>query len=191
MKLRTFLSVAALAVVVATRVQAGGAGSDLDEPFALGLGAATAVSGAVAGAAVGALSFDVPVGHPLSIMIEPSVSWVSSAGGGVLQLTMAAVMRFYLISPFVPEDRQAHWGPFIAGGAAVSWARQQSGATPNVIAFGPNVEAGYRLVFGDHGIFLEPAVAWMMLYGARLDPGGPSAVTSNGLLVGLTVGYRF
>ncbi len=187
------LFMAAFAVLVVFPVSAKGVGSEADEPFALGVEAATTVSGAIAigNTVLAGLSFDIPAGHPLSIMVKPSVSWVSSGDGGILQVALSATMRFFLIAPFVPEDRQAHWGPFIAGGAAGSWAQQQSGAMLNMVAFGPHVEAGYRLVFGDHGIFLEPAVEWTILYGARLDPSGPTAVTSNGLFVSISVGYRF
>lgn len=192
MKLRRSLAAAAaLAVAIALPAHARSPGSDLSEPFALGLQAGSVISGTIGQALFAGLSFDIPAGHPLSIMFEPSVFWVSGANGGVFRLSLDAALRLYLFSPFVSEDRPAHWGPFIAGGAAVSWVPQQTSNFLDVIAFGPYVEAGYRLVFADHGIFVEPAAAWTTLYGARLDPAGPSAVTSNGLFVSLAVGYRF
>ena len=89
------------------------------------------------------------------------------------------------------EDRQVQWGPFLAGGAAVAWGHAQGNSTLNAFSIGPDLRAGYRLVFGDRGIYLEPTLGWMVLFGAQLGPSGSNFVATNGIRAGLTAGYRF
>ena len=78
----------------------------------------------------------------------------------------------------------------MAAGADVAWTRQLSDSTLDAVSFGPDVEGGYRLVFGDRGSSIQPTFGWIALYGARLNVEGPSPVTSSGYSAGLTVGYR-
>jgi hypothetical protein len=191
MKLIITTTVAALALFAISVAPVEAAKSEAREPVALGLDAGTTAASAIFGAAAAGLLLDVPLAHPLSLTFQPSAYWSSGTDVSIIQLTMAVMMRFYLISLFVPEERQAHWGPFMAAGVGVAWAREHSGALLDVIAFGPDVQAGYRLVFGDRGFFLEPTVAWMSLYGARLDASGATATTNSGISLGFTLGWRF
>jgi hypothetical protein len=88
--------------------------------------------------------------------------------------------------------RQTLWGPFAGLGAAAAWEGWNGGASVSVLSGGPAAEAGYRLVFGDHGLFLEPYLGWMAFFGARKASGAPLAFSfANGMFGGLSLGYRF
>ncbi len=191
MKLIRVAATAALALFVVAAAQARADSSDIGEPVALGLDVGTSAINAVMGTAAVSLSLDLPLGHPLSLTLQTAASWAPGTGSSVFQLALIAQARFYFISLFVPENGQANWGPFMAAGADVAWTRQLSDSTLDAVSFGPDVEGGYRLVFGDRGIFIEPTFGWIALYGARFDVEGPSPVTSSGYSAGLTVGYRF
>ena len=171
MKLSAMLIASVLALFPATAALAGTARAELGEPLAVGIDVGTTASSAVMGAVAGSVCFELPLAHPLSLTFEPSAYWSSGTGVSILQLTLVAMMRFYPVALFVSEG-QAHWGPFVAAGAAVAWAHEQSDASLDVVSFGPDVEAGYRLVFGDRGIFVEPSFGWTALYGGRFDSSG-------------------
>jgi len=110
----------------------------------------------------------------------------------LFQLTVIAEVRFYIVSLLVTDpSRQAHWGPFVSGGAAVAWARMLGGSTIDAVSFGPDLAAGYRLVFGDHGIFLEPSMGWMALYGATFTTSGMSSAVNTGITLAMILGWRF
>lgn len=191
MKLSRVAAIAALALFVLAGARARADSSDIGEPVALGVDVGTAAISSLMGAPAGGLSLDLPLGHPLSLTLQTVASWTPGTGSSVFQLALIAQARFYFVSLFVPETGQADWGPFIAAGAAVAWTRELNDSTVDAVSFGPDVQAGYRLVFGDRGIFLEPTFAWLALYGARFDVEGPSPVTSSAYSAGLTVGYRF
>ncbi len=190
MKLGATILSATLALFLVSTARTIAAPVEAREPVALGLDVGTTASSALMGAVAGSVCLDLPVAHQMSLTFSPSVYWASGTDVSVLQLTMIAMMRFYPVALFVNEA-QAHWGPFVAAGAAVAWAQEQSGATLNVVSFGPDVEVGYRLVFGDRGIFVEPTFGWMALYGGLLDSSGASATMNSGFSAGFTLGYRF
>jgi hypothetical protein len=66
----------------------------------------------------------------------------------------------------------------------------QGGSTLNVLSIGPAVEVGYRLVFGDRGIFVEPSLGWMALLGGKFDASGINSAMNSGMTFALILGYR-
>jgi len=180
----------AFSLLVSTTVCATPSSSIDPAAFGVDLGATTA--GAFMGAAALDISVDIPLARGWSLDLEPSGYWAAGSQSSVVQLDAVTLARFYLTSLFINgADRQSQWGFFIAGGAVAAWENIQGGSALDVLSIGPTFRLGYRLVFGDHGIFLEPALGWMALIGGRFEAGGVTPITNSGVTAGLTLGYRF
>ncbi|HVP17434.1 MAG TPA: hypothetical protein VMU36_00455 [Spirochaetia bacterium] len=185
---------AAVAVTLffAHAARAGAAPADSVDPVAAGLDVGTTASSAFVGAAAASFSLDLPLGHSVSLQLQPSAYYASGTSVTIFQLTVITSLRFYVVSLFVTDPRrQAQWGPFVSGGAAVAWARMLNGSTIDAVSFGPDLAAGYRLVFGNHGIFIEPSVGWMALYGATFNSSKISSAVNTGVVLGMILGWRF
>jgi hypothetical protein len=76
-------------------------------------------------------------------------------------------------------------------GAAAAWKHAQGGSVLNILSIGPVLRAGYRLVFGDRGIYVEPTLGFLVFAGGQFGPGGAAAALNTGVTAGLTLGYRF
>jgi hypothetical protein len=163
-----------------------------DKPIALGADIGTIAAGALMGAVTGSLSADLPLSRAWSLNLAPSGYWASINGTSMLQLNMEGTVRFCLMSLFVKDaSRQVNWGLFAACGAATAWERIETASALNVLSAGPVLRAGYRLVLGDHGIFLEPSLGWMALYGVQFSSGGVFPTLNTGATLGMILGYRF
>jgi hypothetical protein len=161
------------------------------EPVAIGAEVGTIAAGALMGAAAGGISVDLPLTPAWSLGLEPSGYWATGVGSSVLQLNLEGTLRFHLMSLFVDDHaRPTHWGPFLAAGADASWERARVSSSLAILSLGPVLKAGYRLVFGEHGIFLEPSIGWMALFGVELGSGGGSSISNAGATAGLILGYR-
>lgn len=180
-----------LAVILIAGVAAGAAPVPL-ERTALGADIGTTTAGAFMGAVAGAFSLELPLSRAWAIDIEPSFYGASGTGTSILQINVEALARFYLTSLFVDDPtRPAQWGPFAAAGGVAAWGYAQGDSTITVLALGPAIRAGYRFVFGDAGIFVEPSVGFMALFGGQFAPAGVTSSANSGVTLGLIVGWRF
>lgn len=153
------------------------------ERTAIGADIGTAAAGAFVGAVAATLSMELPMSRGWAIDLEPSFYTASGTGASILQISAEALMRFYFTSLFVGDAaRPVSWGPFLAAGAVATWGYAQGDSTISVLALGPAIQAGYRVVFGDAGFFFEPSLGYMALF---------SSSTNVGVTLGLTTGWRF
>ena len=190
--MKSRITLASLVLALLVPALAGAAPSTATDPMAIGADIGTTATGIAMGAVAVDLSVDMPLARSWAFDLEPSAYVASGPGAFVLQLTVEALARFYFMSLVVTEaERQAQWGPFLAGGAVVAWARAQGNSTLSAFSIGPELRAGYRLVFGDGGIYVEPTFGWMVLFGAQLGSGGLTTAITDGIRAGLTLGYRF
>ncbi len=186
----------AFAVFLALILSAGALGSaDSPAPLertALGADIGTTAAGAFMGAVAGSFSLELPLSRAWAIDIEPSFYGTSGTGTSILQINVEVLTRFYLLSLFLDDlTRPVQWGPFAAAGGVAAWGYSQGDSTITVLALGPAVRAGYRFVFGNAGIFAEPSVGFMALFGGQFAPAGVSSSVNTGITLGLIVGWRF
>jgi hypothetical protein len=190
MKPRTLI--ASLVFILCIPALVAAAPSATKAPMAVGADLGTTSAGALMGAAAAGFSVDLPLAPAWSLDLESSGYWASGTDNSVVQINVAALARFYFMSLFIKDSaRQVQWGPFLAGGAVVAWERAQADSILNVLSIGPVLRAGYRLVFGDRGIFVEPSLGWMALFGGEFAPSGLASAVNAGMTGGLTLGYRF
>jgi len=162
------------------------------ERTAVGADIGSTAAGAFMGAVAASFTLELPLSRAWAIDIEPSFYWASGTGTSILQINAEALARFYLVSLFVDDQtRTVQWGPFVAAGAIAAWGYAQGDSTITVLALGPAIRAGYRFIFGDAGIFVEPSVGFMALFGGQFAPAGASSSMNTGLTLGLIVGWRF
>ena len=162
------------------------------EAQAIGVDIGTTAASAVMGAAAASLSIDLPLSRSWSVDLEPSGYWSQGTDAAVLQFSLAGLVRFYLLSLFEPDtDRPVQWGPFLAAGAIAAWEHVQAVTTIDDLAIGAEFRAGYRLVFGDKGIFVEPSLGWTAFLGSRFAANAYSSSLSSGMTAAVILGYRF
>lgn len=160
-------------------------------PVALGADIGTTAAGAFMGAVSIGLSLELPLSRAWALDLEPSFYAVAGTDISIVQINAEALARFYFVSLFVDDSAPVQWGPYLAAGAAAAWSLVQEAAATTTVSLGPVVRAGYRLVFGGAGLYLEPSVGYMALLGAQLSPAGASLSANGGLTLGLIVGWRF
>ena len=166
-------------------------GTAATERTAVGADVGATAAGAFAGAVSLAFSVELPLSRAWAIDLEPSVYVAPGTGVSILQVNAGALARFYFMSLFVADAaRPAQWGPFFAAGAVAAWEYAPDQAI-TVLALGPAIRAGYRVVFGDAGFSFEPSVGFMALFGGHFEPAGTSASANAGLTLGLIAGWRF
>ncbi len=162
-----------------------------DTATAIGVDVGATAAGAFVGALSAGASVELPLSRGWGVDLEPSFYAASGTGVTILQVNAAALGRFYFMSLLVPPSRPVSWGPFAAAGLVGSYAHVQGDSTLDVLSVGTTIRAGYRLVFGDRGVFFEPSVGFMALLGGRLGSAGTTLGTNAGVTLGLVAGWRF
>ncbi len=171
-----------LAMVLVAGLSAGAAPVS-SERTAVGADIGATAAGAFVGALAVSLSVELPLSRGWAINLEPSFYAATGTDTSILQINAEALARFYLTSLFVVDAaRPVQWGPFVAAGAVAAWEYAQGDSAMSVLALGPAVRAGYRVVFGDTGFFFEPSLGFMALVSSR---------TNTGVTLGMTAGWRF
>ena len=149
----------------------------------MGADIGTTAAGAFMGAVAVSLSVELPLSRAWAIDLEPSFYAASGTDMSILQVNVEALARFYLVSLIASDAaRPVEWGPYVAAGAVAAWGDAQGDSNISVLAVGPAVRAGYRVVFGDAGFFFEPSVGFMALF---------SSGANTGMTLGLIAGWRF
>ncbi len=167
------------------------AGASTPAPVAIGVDIGTTAAGAFMGAVSLGFSLELPLSRAWALDLEPSFYAASGTDMTIVQINAAALARFYLVSLFVNEAAPAQWGPFLSAGATAAWGLLDEAQAIATVSLGPTVRAGYRLVFGDVGLFLETSVGYMALFGVQVTPAGASFSANGGLTLGLVAGWRF
>jgi hypothetical protein len=162
------------------------------ERIAIGADLGTTAASAFVGSTAARLSVELPLSSSLALDLEPSFYAASGTGMSIAQVNAEALARCYLVSLFAKDQpRTARWGPYLAGGAVAAWSRETGGSVITILALGPEIRGGYRFVFGEAGLFVDPSVGYALLTGIRLEPDAKSFTMNGGLTLGMTIGWRF
>lgn len=176
------LTFALLAPALALRAKPGA--------VSIGLDLGTTAMGLAMDAGAAALSFELPQAEAWALDLEPSFYAASGTTASTLQLNLAALCRFYLVSP--PKDESAaQQGTYLAAGALASCEWIRSFSPLFGFAIGPILRAGYRIAFSDRRLYLDLSASYSALFGGRSRGAEIAASISYGPAFGFVAGWRF